>query len=170
MRALAGLALCAALLPACGYTAGARLGPERERLGIELFANDGRVPDLERALHVQLTRAARDLIDGDVVRPSEAQVLMRGRIEGYRTRGGVRDSNNRLLESGVEVSVSAALVSPAGAPLTREVRAATWVGFTRDRQEAEEDAVERALRNLAERVVLDLALLSRQPPPTPEGP
>lgn len=150
---------------ACGYTSGVSLGPERERIGVEIFANDSRVADLERMLHAELTRATRAYIDAELVRPSQAQVILRGRIDDYRTRGGVRDKDNRLLESGVEVRISGSLVRPNGKPLTRVVRAATWVGFTRDRREAEEEAVQRALANLADRLILDLATASQEPAP-----
>ncbi|MCP3916372.1 MAG: hypothetical protein GY711_12515 [bacterium] len=157
-RALLGLAMLA--MAGCGYSTGISLAPEHTSIGVEIFGRDGRkAPErgLERELHVELLRATRDLVDADVRRPSEADLVMRGTVTGYRRRAGVRSSGNVQLETGLIVSVEAELWDRAAKKqVAGPLSFTTRVGYTLDALDAEVRARERLLANLADRIVLQL--------------
>ena len=95
--------------------------------------------------------------------PGRADVVIRGRIEFYRRRAGIRTRENRLLESWVDIGVQASLWDRAedkirSGPVSDRVQ----VGYTLERTGSEREAAERALKNLADRIVLQL--LTAPPP------
>lgn len=140
----------------CGFHARQGLGPEVASLGIAVFTNDSLEPDLERSLQAELTRAARRMVDVRLLRPSAADVRLEGRILEYRTRGGVRASDNRLLERGVAIRVEAVLVDASGGVLAGPVQLGQTSGFTSSEVGGLQDAEQRVLGNLAEGLLLEL--------------
>lgn len=108
-RALALLAL-AALPGGCGYTTGLRVPPGIDTVGVEVFGNDGRLRDLEFDLQEALSDSTRRLVHAPLVDPRDADLVLRGRIVEYRRRGGIRSTDNELLEDGVRITVEVQLV------------------------------------------------------------
>lgn len=147
------LVLCAA---GCGYDAGLRVAEHHESVGIELFGNESFERDLEPLLHEQMTRVLRDQSDAHLVDPREAQAVIRGTIQTYHRRGGIRNRDNQLLETGVYIEVEARLFVRGNETPVRSAQAGTWIGYTLDQASNERDARDRALRHLAEELVLDL--------------
>ncbi len=113
-RLLATAALVGAPL-SCGYSTGMRLPPGIETVGVEFFGNDSKVPDLEVDLHLAMTDSVDRLVSAPLVDPRRADMFLRGRILDYSKRGGIRSPDNKLLESGVGITVEAQLVR-RGAP------------------------------------------------------
>lgn len=146
----------AALCAACGYSSGLRVAERHRTVGIEVFKNDSFERDLERLLYDELARALRDYSDAELVDPSEAEVVVRGTIQTYHRRSGIRSTDNRLLETGVYIQVAASLHERGSAADPPPVNAHCWVGFTTGDAENERTARDRALRHIAEEVVLDL--------------
>ncbi len=156
------LVAAAALCAGCGYTTGLQLAPGHYSIGVELFRNDTPVRDLERELHKALARSTRDMVDAPLVPPGQASVVVRGRILDYYRRGGVRSRDNELVETAVTVRVESSLwEGHSGKRLVAPVRSSVQVGYVIDGLESEREAVQRALDNLAQAIVLDL--LSRPP-------
>lgn len=149
-------ALLLAALAGCGYDAGLRVAEHHESVGVELFGNESQERDLEPLLHEQLTRVLRDQSDAHLVDPRQAQAVIRGTIQTYHRRGGIRNRDNRLLETGVYIEVDAQLFVRGGETPVRSATAGTWVGYTLEPAANEREARERALRHLAEELVLDL--------------
>lgn len=143
------------LLASCGYSTHLTPPDGYRSLGVEIFSNDSLEPDLERGLHAAMTRTLAGRVDADLVRPSDASAVIRGRLLEYRRRGGIRNSNNQWLESAVTLRAEAELVDERGEPLSR-VAVRTEVGFTFGVEGGEAGATARAIDNLAERIVLDL--------------
>ena len=148
--------LLSVALTACGFSARHTLGPDRPSLGVKIFANDGREPDLERRLHQELTRAARRTVDARIVSPSRAQITLEGRIVEYATRGGVRNKDNVLLEHGVRLTIEASLRDSRGNRVAGPVTLRQDVGHTTLEAGGRNSAETRALANLAESLLLDL--------------
>ena len=96
------------------------------------------------------------MIDVRLLRPSAADVRLEGRILEYRTRGGVRASDNRLLERGVAIRVEAVLVDASGGVLAGPVQLGQTSGFTSSEVGGLQDAEQRVLGNLAEGLLLEL--------------
>jgi len=162
-RLAAGMALSGAVLGAvvlgagCGYRAGVRL-QEGRTLGVEIFDNSSRTelaPGLERDLHREVSTALIRLVDAALVPPSDADRVITGRILSYHRRPGVRDAENRLLETGLGIEVQAEVRDRAGTVL-RSAHVSSQSGYVLDRYEAEREAEGRVLGNIAERLVLDL--------------
>ena len=160
LEALLGILLGSLTLTACGYTTRLNLPEEYSSVGVEVFANDTRLPDLERPLQDFMTRAVRDYTGSRLVRPNRASSLVRGRILSYYRRNGIRTAQNILQESGVIIEAEASLIDTAtGTPLAR-TRSSTRVGFAFGIDGGEEGATLRALDNLAERLILDLFVIA----------
>ncbi|MEZ6018001.1 MAG: LPS assembly lipoprotein LptE [Planctomycetota bacterium] len=172
LTALTALAACAVVLSAgCGYSAG--LTPRRAsgaaaaRIGIEVFDNQSREPDLERALHAALSDATRRWVDARLVVPSEAEVVVRGRILDVRHVEGIRSSGNRPLESGTAVQVTGELFDVRRGTVVRRAEASVRVGSTLDVADGALDARQRAVEVAAERLVLLLMAVEDEAPQTP---
>jgi hypothetical protein len=172
-------ALSALLLGAgaagCGWHAGLAPPPlESElqgpkRVAVEYFEARPEllVRGLEPLLQDQITLVLSDLVGARLVAPAQAELLVRGRILDYRRRGGIRNKDNQLLESGVRIVVSAELVDTrTGKTVRTPVTADVWSGYTAGPEQAvdnEREARDRALRHIAESLVLQL--FAAQPAP-----
>lgn len=162
MRVL--LALTLALAAGCGYTTSLvprdAQGAPVERVGIRIFDNQSRRPDLERELHAELSAAAHRFVDARLVRPGAADVVIDGSIEEVRRSGGVRTSENQVLESREAVRIEAALIDAASGVVIRRAATFVQVGAILDTPAAGVDARQRAVAVAAERLVL--LLLARE--------
>lgn len=179
-RSLACLA--AGILPwlaaGCGWHAGLTTPEGAETVGVAYFGLDPDVlqRDIEPALQDALTRALVDLVDARIVSPDHADLVLEGRIRTYQRRGGIRGKDHTLLETAVRITVEAELrrsstgevlarsrsslpsgyvtadviPDPDGDPTTDEPGYIVG-GFTEEAR-----ARDRALRILAEGMVLDL--------------
>lgn len=162
MRALTAAAVAlGALAPACGWHAGLLPPGGARTVGVEVFetAPDLHERNLEPILADALSRAVGDMVGAPLVPPSSADVVVRGRIEDYHRRHGIRDPTNRMQETGIFVSVTAQLVDRrTGTVLGTPVARHTWSGYNLgpDAARHEDEARIRALRNIAETLVLDL--------------
>lgn len=166
-RLLAGsgsLALALALLPGCGWHTGLVPPGGAHSVGVEYFDNDTPERDIEAELSGELGRSLLQLVDAPVVPPEEADVVLQGRIEVYRRRGGVRNEDNVLLEAGVRIAVRAELVDRRSGTALGSTRAAVWSNYAVDVATNEREARRRALRYIADQLVLDLFT-----PPSYEG-
>lgn len=148
--------LLVALSSACGYSSGLRVTERHRTVGLEVFKNDSFERDLERLLYDELARALRDYSDAELVDPSKAEVVVRGTIQTYHRRSGIRSTDNQLLETGVYIQVAANLHERGSTAEAPPVSAHCWVGFVTGDAENERTARDRALRHIAEEVVLDL--------------
>lgn len=144
-------------LAACGYRSGL-VAPEGYRtVGVEIFANDSKEPDVERRLHVYLSRSVRDAVEAPLVDPDDADLVVQGRVIAYRRFGGIRGSNNELLETGVSIGVEAWLVDGrTGDRVGETVVSGQTVGYTTVEAIGEERSRDRSLDHIAEGLVLDL--------------
>lgn len=154
--ALAFCALSCALV-ACGYTTGLKVSEKHPSVGLEIFGNDSYERDLERPLHDAISRSLRDLTDVPIERSDRAEVVIRGTVKSYNRRAGVRSPENRLLETGVFVEVEATLFDrQSGRALGPPDHVSQWIGFVLGNPDAERIARDRALKQIADKVVLDL--------------
>ena len=179
-RALAFLGLL--LGSACGYHTGIVLPEGQGSVAITLFHNDSKLRDLEAPLNAALAQSVERLLDTRLTAPERADLVVRGRILSYEKRGGIRSKENQLLETGVIISVEAELVrglapAPAAPPpanplanppanigtkeappsnVIARTRTSAQAGFRLDEPDGERIARERVLRNLADRIVMDL--------------
>ncbi|TAJ01966.1 MAG: hypothetical protein EPO68_18435 [Planctomycetota bacterium] len=155
------LALLAACIASCGWHT-ARLKPaDAHSVGVEIFGIDvlkDRVPlrDIEPEVHAALSRAVSDLVDLPLVQSDRADVVVRGRVLQYRRRGGIRNSENELLETGVRVQLEAVLVDRRTETELAKATSALWSGHVVGGPDEERKARERALESLCDRLVLEL--------------
>ncbi len=157
-------------LPGCGYRRALPPPPGASSVGVAFFLNETPERDLERELALELAAAVRDLVQAPLEDPSRADVVVTGRLTDYRRRGGIRDPQNRLLESGVSVLVEAWLADGrTGAPLTSKVIVTSSIGYLIPEPGGELQARSRGLRHLADRIVLDLFQPTAPPPLPPTG-
>jgi len=160
----AAVALCVVFLAGCQFEAGLTPrgfdGAPVERLGIAIFDNDSRRPNLERSLHESISRAARRWSDGHLVRPESAQVIIRGRILEAERSQGIRNRANQVLESRETVRVEAELYDRRARRVVRRAETYVFVGTTLDVADAEVDARQRALDVAGDRLLL--ILLARE--------
>ena len=171
----AAMAVGALLFAGCGYSTGLGLSRSYDSIGVEFFGNQTLERDIELPLYDQISRALRDFGDVSLTEPSHAQVVVRGTIREYHFRSGIRSKDNELLETGVFVEIEGSLFSRAtGKVLSGPARAYKWVGFvvtgskppefpppdfvasSVDRAKNERDARDRALRVVADELVLQL--------------
>jgi hypothetical protein len=157
-----GLALLALALGGCGYKSGFVL-PEGESIGVKVFGNDSKLRDVEMRLHPYLTDAVQRLVGAELVGPDRASVWIEGAVLEYVRRGGIRSPDNVQLETGVQIVVLARLVrrvenQPDSPPtqVLREVTVGDERGYLLGDPLGESRAVASVLRNIADRVVLDL--------------
>lgn len=154
----AALATCLAALPGagCGYTTELRLAPDVGSIGVEVFGNDSAYPDLERDLHRELTRSVRNISGAPLAHPEHADLVIRGRLVTYYRRGGIRTSDNDLIESGLRIQVISELWNSAGVKLAGPNTANVNTGYTLDATGHELEARERALKIISDTIVLNL--------------
>ena len=158
LPALVGLALLA-LCAACGYRTG-YTPPVGATVGVAFFENISKERDLDRDFHVPLTESVQRIVRAPLVQPDRAEYRIDGRILEFWRRNGIRDTDNRLLETGVSITVEARLERLAPGASEREVLRRIEVqderGFVLSDPGGEAAARARALRNIADRVVIDL--------------
>ncbi len=180
MRRLARLAALLGLLllaPACGWHAGLKAPEGADTLGIEWADIDDDIleRDLEPALQEALGRAVVDLLDLRLVAPSQADLVLSARLRNYQRRGGIRGEDHTLVETAVRIAVEAELRRRGSGELVSSARASVPSGYVTADLVAdplgalggeptlvvggvadERRARDRALRILAEGMVLDL--------------
>lgn len=158
------------LLAGCGYTSGS-LAPEgATTVGIEIFNNTSYVPDLEVELHRELIASVERSVPMRIVAPRDADIIVRGTILDYAGRGGIRGNQNKLLETGVRIRVMAELVRPEQTDeAMRQTGFSSESGFRLDETLGESRAIDRVMRNIADRVVLDLFTPLDYEPPVIDG-
>lgn len=157
MKALTALLL--GLVAGCGYGTGLQVRSSGiESIGVEFFGNETMERDLERDFQDELARAIRTLSDAPVAGIDRAATVLKGTIRQYHRRSGIRSPDNVLLETGIYLEVEAALHARGSATPSRgPTRANTWVGFVLEPTgENEREARARAMRFVAEELVLDL--------------
>jgi hypothetical protein len=153
-------------LAACGYQSGL-VAPEGARtIGVEFFGNDGPLRDVEVELQDELAQSIQRMVNLRLVDPARADLIVRGRVIDYSRRSGIKSPQNQLLETGVRITVEASLIDPTrrfdpqGKLLTlrvlRQARTTAESGFRIVEPDGERAARARAMRNLADRLALDL--------------
>lgn len=152
---LTGLAL---LAPACGWRAGLVVPAGHDSIGVEVVTRTREVVErgLEPRLTDELSRAVSDLVGLPLARPGAAALVVRGQVVDYRRRGGVRSTGNVLLESAVYVEVTAELFDRRRGVVLRPAASRVWSGYALDDPAGEATARDRALRHVAETLVLEL--------------
>jgi hypothetical protein len=143
-------------ISACGYNAGLRVSEHHDSVGVEFFGNESYERDLEPELQEQMTRVLRDQSDAHLVDPRVAQAVIRGTISAMHYRGGIRNTDNQQLETGIYVELQARLFVGGNETPVRSATAGGWVGYTLDNPENQREARSRVLRHLAEQIVLEL--------------
>jgi hypothetical protein len=155
---LAATMLACLLVPGCGYSTSLRVAERYPSVGLEIFGNDSPERDLERRFDDEMSRALRDLCDAPLVAPSHAEAVIKGKILSYNRRAGIRSPDNVLLETGVRIDVEASLYVHGSLEPQRTAKATSAVGYILDDQSTNNETVarDRALRHIAEELVLDL--------------
>ncbi len=156
----------AAAMAACGYHTGLTVPDGMRTVGVEFFGNEGPLRDVEVQLQSELAQAVERMVPVRIVDPTHADMIVRGRVLDYSKRGGIRSEDNKLLETGIRITVEASLVDPTphfdsdGKPLPprvlRKALTSTASGYRIEEPDGERAARARALRNLADRLTLDL--------------
>jgi hypothetical protein len=163
--------LLAALLLAlagCGWHAGLGSSSGASSVGVQIVTREGTL--LERGLEPELTDALSaavvDWVELPLVSPAEADLVVRAHIVEFRRRGGVRNRDNELLETAVFVRASAELFDRRKGPngeVAASAMAQEWSGYALDDPGNEDAALERALRHVADSLVLELFAPSSPP-------
>jgi len=153
-----GAILCLALpSPSCHYNIGLTAPEGYSEVAVEIFANDTREPDLERALQSSLTREVRDRVPLHLVAPEQSELVIEGRLVDFNRVRGVRNPMNQLMESGVQITAEAWVVKrSSGERISTPITAQATVGYAIGDSRGERAARERALRQLAEILIVDL--------------
>lgn len=165
-RAIALVLSAACVFTGCGYHSGL-LAPEGTRtIGVEFFTDDGPLRDVEVELQDQLAQALQRVVPLRLVDPARADLIVRGRVVDYSRRSGIRSPTNQLLETGVRITVEASLLDPAPrydkqgkllpVKLLRKTITTTESGYRIVEPDGERAARARAMRNMADRLALDL--------------
>ena len=102
--------LALAWLASCGYRTGMVLPETQDAVAIEFFGNESKERDVEMELHASLTDAMNRMVAAELVTLDRADLVLRGTMEEYARRGGIRSPDNELLETGVRIGVEARLV------------------------------------------------------------
>lgn len=153
-------------LAGCGYHAGLVAPEDARTVGVEFFGNDGPLRDVEVQLQEELSRSVARMLPTRVTDPAQADLIVQGRVIDYSRRTGIRSPNNELLETGVRIWVEATLIDPTRRlgpqgellppRVLRRSRTLSESGYRLEEPDGERAARARALRNLADRVTLDL--------------
>lgn len=154
------LGLClaiAGLAGGCGYSTGIRVADRVHSVGVTFFGNKTLEPDVERPLQDSFSSSIRSLTDVPISDPAHAEVVLRGDILEYKHRGGIRSSDNQLLETGLYIQVEAGLYDrQSDRALGPQRRAQVWIGYAVDDSKGESDARDRAIRYVSDELVLEL--------------
>ena len=155
-----GLCLGLLAVAACGWRAGLPVPAGARSIGVEVSTRDGQV--LERGLEPELTaalsQAVVDWVDLPLVAPDQADLVLRSEVVDYRRRGGVRNTENELIETAIFVRARAELYDRRSGRVIEGPRLAQeWSGFALDAAvPSEEEAQTRVLRHVAAALVLEL--------------
>ena len=152
---------------ACGYHAGLELEGDYRSIAIEMFGNDGPLPGIERELHAELERSARNMLSTPIRSPGAADLSLSGRIETYSTRGGLCTKGNQLRSKGVRLVAEAELRTASGRLLRGPVRASVQVGYINGPLAADQQARTRAMKNIADLLLLKLLVPAHKAGPAP---
>lgn len=153
-----GALLLALGASACGYRTG-YTPPVGATVGVAFFENISKERDLDRDFHVPLSESVQRIVRAPLVQPDRAVYRIDGRILDFRRRNGIRDPDNKLLETGVRITVEARLerLGPQGElEVLRRIEVQDERGYALSDPGGETAARARALRNIADRVVIDL--------------
>ncbi len=99
------LVSCPLFLGGCGYTAGSLVPREYSRVFLPLFENQTFFRDLEIALTQQVERELGSRPGVFIVSPEEADIVLRGTIEGFQQRVLSEDDRDRIRESSAVTTV-----------------------------------------------------------------
>jgi len=156
MRSLAVSLLALVGLGACSWHSGLTAPPDIGSVGLEIFENRTLERDLEPRLAEALSVSLGNLVAVPLVRPSRADAVVRGVVEDYSRRRGVRTIDNELQETGVQVVITATLVNRNTGTVLASAEHKLWSNYGLADSEADRRAADRALTNLADRLILDL--------------
>lgn len=142
----------------CGWRAGLAVPEGAQSIGVEAARRSATV--LERGLEPRLTdalsEAVVDWVDLPLADPRKADLVVRAELLEYRRRGGVRTTDNELIETAVFVRARAELVDRRTGRARGPVQAQEWSGYALDDVNNEEAASDRALRHVAVSLILEL--------------
>jgi hypothetical protein len=156
-RRLGSACLLAAVVLGCGYSSGLRVSDRHVSVGLEFLGNDSYERDLERPFDDEMSRALRNFSDAPIVDVAKADVVVRGKIKSYIHRAGIRSRENVPLETGVSIEIEASLHQKSSGKLLRgPFKITSAVGYLVGDPGNEPQARDRALRHIAEELVLDL--------------
>ena len=160
-----GLLLALLIAPvSCGYVAGLQPPDGARTIGVAVFGNGTNLRNLELELTEEIARVVTNLIDLPLVPPDEADFVIRGELATYRRRGGARNVDNQRLETGVLITIASRLVDRRTDEAVRSSVTALGTGIVIEASIVADDTLEetearnRAIENLATRIVLDLFL------------
>jgi hypothetical protein len=153
-----GAALLLALpFPSCNYNIGLRAPQGYSEIAVEIFANNTREPDLERALQNALTKEVRDRLPLSLVAPENSELVIEGQLVDFSRVRGIRDPQNQIMESGVLISVEAWVIQRStGTRLSNKTKAQATVGYAIGDSSGERAARDRALRQISEILTVEL--------------
>ncbi len=162
------LALLSGVLASCGWHAGLTAPDGARSVGIEAVRREGTV--LERGLEPLMTGALSQAVENWVplplAPPDQADLVLRCEILDYRRRSGVRTRENELVESAVFIRARAEIHDRIRGRSSPPALAQQWSGYSLDDPANEDAARDRALRTIAETLVLELF----QPQPSESDP
>lgn len=154
-RIAAGL-LALALAAACGWQTGLVVPDGARSVGVVYFDNTTNEPDVELELSQELGRAMLQMLDAAVVPPDAADLVVRGTLTTFRRRPGIRSRDNLLLETGLRVEARATLEDRVTGEVLARADSGVWSGFAVDDPRNEDAARSRALRYVADELILEL--------------
>ena len=159
------LGLCALLITfGCNYTAGLQLPDDARTIGVDVYGNNSNLRNLGAELTGEITRAISDLVHLPLVPPEKADYVIQGTVLGYTRSNGARDNKNRQLQTSIQISIRSSLVNRRTKKVLRSTVTALGTGLVIERGIIADDTPQeiagrdRAIENLATRIVLDLFL------------
>jgi len=127
---------------------------------VAFFENVSKERDLDRDFHLPLTDSVQRIVRAPLVAPDRAHYRIDGRMLDFRRRNGIRSADNSLLETGVRITVEARLerrnADTGEFEVLRRIEVQDERGYALSDSGGEAAARARALRNIADRVVIDL--------------
>ena len=161
MRAKLGTYCVAILLalasPSCSYNIGLKAPSGYSEIAVEVFANNTREPDLERALQGALSKEVRDRLPLSLVAPGQSELVIEGQVIDFSRVRGIRNPANQIMESGVQISVEAWVMRRSiGERISEKTKAQATVGYAIGDSSGERAARERALRQISEILTVEL--------------
>lgn len=156
MRSISLSLLALAGLCACSWHTGLTTPRGVDSVGLEIFDNQTLERDLEPRLAEALSVSLGNLVAVPLVRPSRADAVVRGAVREYGRRRGVRTIDNELQETGVQIVITASLVDRHTGAVLASTEHKLWSNYGLTDSEADRRAADRALTNLADRLILDL--------------